>query len=790
MGNSSSSSKGSYLRIRLDCDDHVSTLTTTCSLLNKSDDDPEQQHLVQPTSLYVAGDTVRGFAAVNIRKIQQKFLHGKKQEELPKTNFHLVLQIIGKERCKITGGSSSSSTAAASFSATVRKSERILLFNETTLYEFRPEEVAKWTSTWQDFSFSFKIPSQLPSSLRCDSFGGSGRRAGRGGRSSSSYAEVGYKVKALLEPVGVKDTGNDGTTNKNNKTVNTTSTTLGGRMVKTFSKGRSNMQLIKRGSSSNVLEAQSVVQERSIQIRASPIPPAIVPCMIEPTIHEVKTFGVKSQGRVIFGVYVTDTHLGPGEILEVIFACRNHSTVDVKKVYLKLVETVVWNVETTSGSFKRKLRQSQSSTSLTLQKTVERTLSYQEETMEVLAKPADQIWYERYVESDINEFQDSFVHIHGQLQARHHVFKLQMPVDDSNANAPHDSYCGPLVKCTHHCEVTVKTEDHVDDPKVIIPLNLKQFVPWDIYNAGSCGSLNGNINDETSSDANNEPTRGGGASDDDGTSQVSSTVQLGTIQDEEGIDDEEGKEGANDRNPPFRFESFGEESVPSRQMPTVEDVFGTANDGGNVDEGDIVDSESAMRRPSIVPVEVPLESMVTGGRVRELQLQGESSSSLSGGSWLNERDMSELFQQEGDNDDMDPIDGFPTFEKVLDEMLVSVDDLDIIERKLQDPEWRPILVHVSAEEYGLIIGHVNKEHDQPTVAVAIASAMFADSLSGVIFTCEHIVKAVQMAADWTRTSIVQNLLPYCCDLVESRKHLTEILTPWELTVLHAGKFPQ
>ena len=674
MGNSA----GSYLQVRLNCDDA------------SSEDD----------QLYVAGETVRGFAAVNIQKIQQKFLVG---TELPSTNFRLVLQIVGRERCKVAQGS------------VTRKSERILLFNETILYEFIPQDVANWLPSWQDFSFSFKLPSQLPSSLRCDSPG-------------RSYAELGYKVKALLEPVDIDEA------------ITCNNNSLGGR-IKSFKNNKT--RVVMNRSSSSQLETYSAVQERPIKIKASPVPPTIVPFVIEPTIHEVKTFGLKSKGRVIFAVSVTDTRLGPGETLELVFACRNHSTVDVKKVFLKLVETVTWKVETAKHS-----------------KTVERTLSYQEEAMEVPAKPAEQIWYERNVESDINEFHDSFGPIYAQLQAKHNVFRIRMP-DGVNA---HDSYAGPLVRCTHHCVFTVKTPDQVDDPKVIVPLELKQFVPWDIYNAGS-ESFQGAF------DANSGKKEVLGT---DGSlvapGDALSTTHLGVIQDEE-----EEKEDS-DRIEPFRFKSFaGDESIPSRNMPTVQDVFGKA-DIASTRLGDNNEDCDISRRQSFIPVEVPLEQMIIGGRVRHFQ--EEASSSLSGGSWLNERDLSDLFQADPSS--------FPNFEKLLDEMLVSVDDLNIVQRKLEDPEWRPVLIHVSAEEFGLIIGHVNKEHDQPKVAVEIASAMFADSDSVVVFTCEHMVKAVEMAADWTRTTMVQNLLPFCCDFVESRKHLTEILTPWELTVLHSG----
>jgi hypothetical protein len=170
-------------------------------------------------------------------------------------------------------------------------------------------------------------------------------------------------------------------------------------------------------------------------------------------------------------------------------------------------------------------------------------------------------------------------------------------------------------------------------------------------------------------------------------------------------------------------------------------------------------------------VEISLSEIRAGGRVRDVPTTSiDSDSDLSQTSW---------FASNPELSSTAPLADLPSFENLLEEMLVSVDDFDIVCSKLKDPKWRPIFFRMSPDEVGSMLAHVNLDHDQPKVAEIIAGQISLES----DLTCQHVVHALRTAADWTRASILQRLLPFCSALLESKEVLTQELTPWELTVL-------
>lgn len=120
----------------------------------------------------------------------------------------------------------------------------------------------------------------------------------------------------------------------------------------------------------------------------------------------------------------------------------------------------------------------------------------------------------------------------------------------------------------------------------------------------------------------------------------------------------------------------------------------------------------------------------------------------------------------------------PSLKNLLQIMLASMDDYELIQAKCHDPEWRNILSSLSPNDFGSVIGHVNLDFDQPRVASFLASQI----VSKFVFTCEHCKAALRNTTDWNRVTMVQRLLPFCCDLGHERNAITNELTPWELTL--------
>mmetsp|Transcript_14529 Transcript_14529/g.20518 ORF Transcript_14529/g.20518 Transcript_14529/m.20518 type:complete len:325 (+) Transcript_14529:816-1790(+) len=120
----------------------------------------------------------------------------------------------------------------------------------------------------------------------------------------------------------------------------------------------------------------------------------------------------------------------------------------------------------------------------------------------------------------------------------------------------------------------------------------------------------------------------------------------------------------------------------------------------------------------------------------------------------------------------------PTLSNLLEEMVASVDDYDIISRKLGDPSWRVVFSNLTPEEFGMIIAHVHVDFDQPKVAACIA--LITGGVNG--FTSKYVVAALRNTARWNRTAMLQKILPLCTDLQTGQGEIMAELTAWEQTV--------
>ncbi|KAL7576112.1 hypothetical protein ACA910_000889 [Epithemia clementina (nom. ined.)] len=121
----------------------------------------------------------------------------------------------------------------------------------------------------------------------------------------------------------------------------------------------------------------------------------------------------------------------------------------------------------------------------------------------------------------------------------------------------------------------------------------------------------------------------------------------------------------------------------------------------------------------------------------------------------------------------------PSFDLLMREMKGTVSHLDLIERKIRDPDWAPIWQRMTPAEFGKFVGRVELGFDQPRVAKAVAEEIPS-------FRCEFVVAALQYAMDYQRTSMVEQLLPYCTDLAENKTLIEKQLTEWERLVTESS----
>ena len=572
--------------------------------------------------------------------------------------FQIDVALCGKERSKIVTG------------ATARKAERTLMVEQKTLRKIQTEEV--YTPRWHEFAFELEIPSQMPGSLRCEE---------KSRQQRISYGELQYKIVASLN-------------------------------------GPSKQQQQRMLSRRRLFTSPPSI-ERKIAIHAAPVPIIVVPYMMQPISREIRTFGVKRNGHILFGASVADTHVGPDETLEVCVACRNYATADIEHVYFRLIETISWKVDETNQT-----------------KIVERVLVDQVASM-LIPAPKD-LWYRNNILGDIGHEEESFVSLYHELKSRRNPYKVKVP----SSNEINDDYAGPLVRCTHHLEIRIKTENHVDDPRVRVPLQLKQYASFKKSpNQLTSRVLSAlpHVNDATST-PNHATYLADRPKNDPVRSQIDSLLE------------------ENWRSSLSDCSKAGASSVTnSHQGSGNVALKSMALDDIQLQPKGDDDNTSTRVRPS---------TFRAGGRVKEVSVDEDLSSS-----GIPRDSMSTIASD---------VSSIPSFQALLDEMLVSVDDFDIVCAKLENQEWIQIFYQLTPEEFGTMIAHVNLDHDQPKVATVVAGQISLESSS---FTVEHIKSALRNAADWIRTCLVQQLLPFCSDLAEAHDHLVKELTEWELVVL-------
>lgn len=365
----------------------------------------------------------------------------------------------------------------------------------------------------------------------------------------------------------------------------------------------------------------------------------------------------------------------------------------------------------------------------------------------------------------------------------------------------HDDYAGPLMRCTHRLEIRIKTEAFLDDPRVKFSLQLQQLVslkearrktqkraeskflsmlPHEDDDADhddplltphKQGESYVTVEDETSaprhvitiepalearaSDFSTKSHYGDCHSRETRLSGVSGSLrsQLGDLRD-------------------GRLSNLSGHASPESTMLGHEWATDAASQ-----QGETLCNDQLPNNESTTRLEGPLSALITGDRVHSVPTNmdyspdnTDSFSDIASTTTSGATGISTVPAPEA---------SIPSFPNVPDEMLVSVDDFNIICRKVDDPEWRPVFYQLTPKEFGLMIAYVNLDHDQPKVAAVVAGQIRLEA----IFCCQHVILALRNAADWTRTSLVQQLLPFCGDLLECYEGITKELTSWELMAL-------
>ena len=117
----------------------------------------------------------------------------------------------------------------------------------------------------------------------------------------------------------------------------------------------------------------------------------------------------------------------------------------------------------------------------------------------------------------------------------------------------------------------------------------------------------------------------------------------------------------------------------------------------------------------------------------------------------------------------------PSLVNLYEEMLTSVNDFDILQRKLLDDGWKSLFQRISPDEFGAIVGHVNMDFDQPRVALLLVPVLNG----GENFTCSFCAAAVRGAAAWNRAAMVEHLVSFVVDLAINKHLILAELSHWD-----------
>jgi len=117
----------------------------------------------------------------------------------------------------------------------------------------------------------------------------------------------------------------------------------------------------------------------------------------------------------------------------------------------------------------------------------------------------------------------------------------------------------------------------------------------------------------------------------------------------------------------------------------------------------------------------------------------------------------------------------PTIPLLYREMKGTVSHLDLVERRLKSPDWTSVWQQMNPTEYGKMVGLVQIGFDQPRVAELIAKEVLN-------FRCEYASAALRASMDFSRSKMVETLVPYCTDIKENHDIIQRDLTDWEALV--------
>jgi hypothetical protein len=189
---------------------------------------------------------------------------------------------------------------------------------------------------------------------------------------------------------------------------------------------------------------------RIVDVASTPLPNETVPCLVQPTTYQLKSFGVIKKGSITLGTSVADSHIGRGQTLKISIASRNDASVNIERVRVKLVELIDYKAQEEGNARKVVLKKLKDVDSPCL---VKARKSRSERRQSSQGRLEDNI-------------EATYQEIYQDLVSGQNQVDLQIP------HSARDSYSGKLMTISHYLKVTFFTESFVENPSTKIPIRI------------------------------------------------------------------------------------------------------------------------------------------------------------------------------------------------------------------------------------------------------------------------------------------------------------------------------
>lgn len=532
--------------------------------------------------------------------------------------------------------------------------------------------------------------------------------------------------------------------------------------------------------------------DRIFHVVAAPLAPTVVPCICQPTTHELKQAKVLNKGFLSVGACLENSRVGKGQSLKVSVASRNDSSVDIERVRIKLVELIEYKAQGETATLKNELVEVKDVNLPGL----------------VKARSKELRMSKRRFSQSMNSTYQSILQ---DLVSGANQFEVAVP------KFTRDTYDGSLIKISHYLKITYYTKMTVENASTKVPLVI---------------GTPRHSNVQEPERASNEPIATIVTDDplppemldpsDESTVEVGSIIPMADAI----VLDPPPEQNPNRSAPPSGHIAIG----AARVFPCEE------NDGG---PGDL---PSPMPLPSAPDESLLLESRVPipppTSRSHGLRLGSDynpshphsppsayspyamysnrsprehrngdagtnssvAESTAAGSSYVQQpmRNHIDSYSYTDSVSGMTEETGRPQlghgqepfrlpggrnagskrlFDLLLLDLRASIHDYEVVAGKVRIADYREFFSSLTPKEYGQIISHCSMAYQ-----VEVANLLARQLVYSSSFTCAHCAEAINKANSYFRTNMVETLVPYCNDLATNQETIQGELSAWELCV--------